>query len=55
MAATTVLVTGASGFVGLALAEHLLARGDRVVGYDLAAPPPAARRAFAADAQKAGV
>lgn len=48
MAATTVLVTGASGFVGLALAEHLLARGDRVVGYDLAAPPPAARRAFAA-------
>jgi UDP-glucuronate 4-epimerase len=48
MAATTVLITGASGFVGLALAEHLLARGDRVVGFDLAAPPAAARRAFAA-------
>ncbi len=29
-----VLVTGASGFVGLALVEHLLARGDAVVGLD---------------------
>lgn len=48
MVATTILVTGASGFVGLALAEHLLARGDRVIGFDLAAPPTAALRAFAA-------
>ena len=44
----TILVTGASGFVGLALTEHLLARGDHVIGYDLAAPPAAALRAFAA-------
>ena len=44
----TVLVTGASGFVGLALAEHLLARGDHVIGYDLAVPPRAALRAFEA-------
>lgn len=44
----TVLITGASGFVGLALAEHLLARGDRVIGCDLAPPPEAAQRAFAA-------
>lgn len=46
--AATVLITGASGFVGLALAEHLLARGDHVVGYDLAPPPAIALRAFAA-------
>lgn len=42
------LITGASGFVGLALAEHLLSRGDHVVGYDLAPPPEHALRTFAA-------
>lgn len=44
----SVLVTGAAGFVGLALVEHLLARGEHVVGVDLAPPPPEARDAFAA-------
>lgn len=29
-----VLVTGAAGFIGAALAERLLARGDRVIGID---------------------
>jgi UDP-glucuronate 4-epimerase len=43
-----VLLTGAAGFVGLALVEHLLARGEHVVGVDLAPPPPEAREAFAA-------
>ncbi len=42
-----VLVTGAAGFVGLALVEHLLARGEHVVGVDLAPPPPEAREVFA--------
>jgi UDP-glucuronate 4-epimerase len=41
-----VLVTGASGFVGLALVEHLLERGERVVGIDLAPPPSEALTAF---------
>lgn len=40
-------VTGSSGFVGLALTEHLLARGERVVGFDLSPPPPEALEAFA--------
>ncbi|GGF77877.1 NAD dependent epimerase/dehydratase [Azorhizobium oxalatiphilum] len=43
----TVLLTGASGFMGLAISEALLARGEHVVGFDLACPPDAARRAFA--------
>jgi UDP-glucuronate 4-epimerase len=30
----TVLVTGAAGFIGAALCECLLARGERVVGRD---------------------
>lgn len=42
------LITGACGFVGLALAEHLLGRGETVVGCDISPPPPAALRAFAA-------
>ena len=41
-----VLVTGASGFVGLALVEHLLGRGERVIGVDLAPPPTEALREF---------
>jgi len=40
----TVLVVGASGFVGLALVEHLLARGDAVVAADIDALPPRAAR-----------
>lgn len=40
-------ITGGSGFVGLALAEHLLAGGQDVVGFDLAPPPAAALRAYA--------
>ena len=38
----TVLIVGAAGFVGLALMEHLLARGDAVVAADLEALPPRA-------------
>lgn len=40
----TILVVGASGFVGLALVEHLLARGDAVVAADLEPLPPRALR-----------
>jgi UDP-glucuronate 4-epimerase len=40
----SVLVVGASGFVGLALVEHLLARGDAVVAADIDALPPRAAR-----------
>ena len=29
-----VLVTGAAGFIGAALSERLLARGDQVIGID---------------------
>ena len=32
--ARTVLVTGAAGFIGAALSQRLLQRGDRVVGID---------------------
>lgn len=38
----TVLVSGASGFVGLNLTEALLARGDDVVMFQLDTPPDAA-------------
>ncbi|PWS38724.1 hypothetical protein DFH01_05550 [Falsiroseomonas bella] len=44
----SVMIVGASGFVGLALAEHLLARGDAVVAADIEALPPRAARDFAA-------
>lgn len=40
----SVLVVGASGFVGLALAEHLLSRGDAVIAADIEALPPRAAR-----------
>jgi UDP-glucuronate 4-epimerase len=44
----TIMVTGGSGFVGLALTEALLTRGEHVVVYALDPPPPAALRVFAA-------
>lgn len=31
---TAILVTGVAGFIGMSVAEHLLARGDAVVGID---------------------
>lgn len=31
---STIIVTGAAGFIGYHVAEHLIARGDRVVGVD---------------------
>jgi UDP-glucuronate 4-epimerase len=34
-AGMTILVTGAAGFIGFHLAEHLLARGERVTGIDI--------------------
>lgn len=42
-----VFVTGSSGFIGLTVCEALLARGESVVGYDLASPPPFAEAIFA--------
>ena len=30
----TILVTGAAGFIGAALSQRLLQRGDRVIGLD---------------------
>jgi UDP-glucuronate 4-epimerase len=39
-------ITGASGFVGLALAEDLLAGGEDVIGFDLAAPRASALCVF---------
>ena len=35
-----ILLSGGAGFVGLNVAEQLAARGDKVVLYDLAPPPP---------------
>lgn len=43
-----VLIFGGSGFVGLGIAEALLARGDDVTLFDRRPPPDEARRAFAA-------
>ncbi len=45
---SAVLVTGAGGFVGLALVEALLARGEAVTALDAAPLPDAARGHFAA-------
>ncbi len=42
----TIMVTGGTGFVGLALTEALLARGEHVVVYAPDAPPAAAERVF---------
>jgi UDP-glucuronate 4-epimerase len=42
-----VFVTGAAGFIGLAVTEALLERGERVVGFDLAPVPEHASRRFA--------
>lgn len=39
-------ITGACGFVGLALAEHLMNKGEDVIGFDRAPLPPAASKAF---------
>ena len=41
-----ILLTGGAGFVGLNVAEQLLARGDEVLIYDLAPPPAAFRGNF---------
>jgi len=43
---STTFITGANGFVGLALTEHLLARGEDVVGFDLTSPDAQALRDF---------
>jgi len=37
-----VLITGGAGFVGLNVAENLLARGEHIILFGPAAPPPAA-------------
>jgi len=39
-------ITGACGFVGLALAEHLMNEGEDVIGFDRAPLPPTAVKAF---------
>lgn len=44
----TVLILGGAGFVGLNIAERLLAEGRTVLLFDRAPPPGAARAAFAA-------
>lgn len=43
----TILVTGATGFVGNNIVEALLARGERVVAFGQGGMPANARRAFA--------
>ncbi len=40
-------VTGAAGFIGLAVTEALLTRGKRVIGFDLSPVPEPAARLFA--------
>jgi len=39
-------VTGAAGFVGLAVTEALLMRGERVIGFDLGRDRPVRWWAF---------
>ena len=46
MPGMTILVTGAAGFVGLNVVEHLLRAGRPVVGLDRIDLPPRARRLF---------
>jgi UDP-glucuronate 4-epimerase len=43
----TAFVTGAVGFIGLAVTEALLARGERVIGFDLVPVSEHAERTFA--------
>lgn len=45
---TRTFITGVGGFVGLALAEHLLRRGETVIGLDTRALPEAAQQTFSA-------
>jgi UDP-glucose 4-epimerase len=47
-----ILIFGGTGFVGLNIAQGLLARGHAVTLFDRAGLPPAARRAFARDANR---
>jgi UDP-glucose 4-epimerase len=47
-----ILIFGGTGFVGLNIAQRLLARGHAVTLFDRAGLPPAARRAFARDANR---
>jgi UDP-glucose 4-epimerase len=47
-----ILIFGGTGFVGLNIAQRLLARGHAVTLFDRAGLPPAARRAFADHANR---
>jgi UDP-glucose 4-epimerase len=47
-----ILIFGGTGFVGLNIAQRLLARGHAVTLFDRAGLPPAARRAFADHASR---
>jgi nucleoside-diphosphate-sugar epimerase len=47
--AAVIIVTGASGFIGATLVDHLLATGASVVGVDRLAAPRRAHRHMAAD------
>ena len=52
MSGTVVFITGASGFIGRALADHFQARGYRVAGVDVVADP--GRGVVAGDITQAG-